>query len=161
MDALLAPLLLLMVFAGGTYYMLVPFLSAPVIATGDDTAIKVTSLELRKVNLYEQLREAEFEREMGLINDEDFDRTRADLLTETAQVIRELDQSAPGQAVIAPPVTSPASGLACPSCAESLEPGARFCSHCGTEVGADCPSCGGVVAPGDRFCVTCGRGLLS
>ena len=141
--------------------MLVPFLAARVIATGDDAATKVTSLELRKVNLYEQLREAEFEREMGLINDEDFDRTRADLLAETAQVIGELDHSAPGQAVVSPPAATPASDLACPSCAEPLEPGARFCSICGTEVGADCPSCGGVVAPGDRFCVSCGRGLLS
>ena len=162
MEAFLAPLALLAVFTGGAYYMLVPFLSQRVMAAGDESTTRTASLELRKLNLYEQIREVEFEREMGLINAEDFHRTRAELVAEAAQVIGEIDRmiplSNPGpNAASAPPMAGPG----CPACEKPLDPGERFCSNCGAEVGVDCPSCGEVAAPGDRFCTRCGRGLLS
>ncbi|MEE9162454.1 MAG: zinc ribbon domain-containing protein [Candidatus Neomarinimicrobiota bacterium] len=160
MDLILPPLILLIVFTGAAYYVLVPFLSEPVIASGDEFATRTVSLELRKVNLFEQIREVEFEREMGLINDEDFDRTRTDLMAEAAQVIGDLEGSSSGPTTtVTSTVGPPAAAPVCPACELPLDPGARFCSSCGTEVGRECPSCREIASPGDLFCAHCGRGL--
>ena len=157
MDTLLAPAALFLTFLVATYYVLVPFLSAKVEPVGEDATDQTTALELRKVNLFKQIREAEFEREMGLINEEDFDRTKADLVAEVAEVMRELE-GMPGDQ------TPPENGAAvsgCPNCGTPIVPGTRFCSQCGTAVGDACPDCGATVLPGDRFCASCGRGLLN
>ena len=155
MDTLLAPAALFLIFLVATYYVLVPFLSAKVGPIGENTADRTTALELRKVNLFKQIREAEFEREMGLINEEDFDRTKADLVAEVAEVMRELEGMPGDQAP--PEIGAAVSG--CPNCATPIVPGARFCNQCGTAVGDACPGCGATVSPGDRFCASCGRGL--
>lgn len=44
----------------------------------------------------------------------------------------------------------------CPSCRSEVEPGDRFCSSCGTALGARCTSCGDELRPGSDFCVSCG-----
>lgn len=47
----------------------------------------------------------------------------------------------------------------CPSCGVRPEPGARYCSSCGTRL-ATCPSCGErLPSAGARFCPGCGRAL--
>ncbi len=164
MDTLLPLVVLILVAIGPAYYVLVPFVSEKVAAVGEDAATRATALELRKVNLYKQIREVEFEREMGLIDEQDFNRTRADLLTEVAQVMHQLE-GAPGEQVPpVGPVPEAAEELVCPTCGALLVPGAGFCSSCGAAVTpptAGCPGCGAPVQSGDRFCASCGRGLLS
>jgi len=157
METLLAPATLFLIFLVATYYVLVPFLSAKVEPVGEDAADRTIALELRKVNLFKQIREAEFEREMGLINDEDFDRTKADLVAEVAEVMRELE-GMPGDQT---PPENGAAASGCPNCGTPIVPGTRFCTQCGTAVGDACPGCGATVSPGDRFCASCGRGLLN
>lgn len=160
MDTLPALATLFLIFLVATYYVLVPFLSAKVEPVGEDAADRTTALELRKVNLFKQIREAEFEREMGLINDEDFDRTKADLVAEVAEIMRELEGMPGNQA----PPENGAAASGCPSCGTPIAPGAGFCTHCGAAVApptAGCPGCGATVSPGDRFCDGCGRDLLN
>ncbi|MFB0517479.1 MAG: zinc ribbon domain-containing protein [Candidatus Neomarinimicrobiota bacterium] len=135
MDAILAPIILFLIFISTTYYVLVPFLSKKVVAIGEEEATRNTALELRKVNLYKQIREAEFERAIGRINEEDFDRIRSDLITEVAEVIQQLE-GPPGRQA----------------------PGGSSRTAAGV---SECPSCGAAVSPGDRFCSSCGRGLLN
>ncbi|UCH61804.1 MAG: zinc ribbon domain-containing protein [Fidelibacterota bacterium] len=157
MDTLLATAALFLIFLFATYYVLVPLLSVKEKPVSEDEADRTIALELRKVNLFKQIREAEFEREMGLINEEDFDRTKTDLLAEVAEVMHELD-SVPGNH------NPPENGTAisdCPSCGAPIVPGTRYCSNCGTAVGDVCPGCGATVSSGDRFCASCGRGLLN
>ncbi|UCD38228.1 MAG: zinc ribbon domain-containing protein [Fidelibacterota bacterium] len=161
MDTVLTPILLFLIFIGTAYYVLVPFLSGKVVAVGEDTTARTTALELRKVSLYKQIREAEFEREMGLINEEDFQRTRADLLTEVAEVVRALETTASDSGTEAISTSAGDDKLVCSNCQTSLIPDARFCTQCGTEVRKTCPHCAAAVSPGDRFCVSCGRGLLN
>ena len=175
MDTLLPLVVLILVAIGPAYYVLVPFVSEKVAAVGEDAATRATALELRKVNLYKQIREVEFEREMGLVGQEDFDRTQADLLAEVTQVMRQLEggpgERVPPEGPSSPsgcrtsrrtgPASAPAKQLVCPDCGVSIGPGTRFCNSCGTAVGDTCPGCGVVVRSGDRFCASCGRGLLN
>ena len=56
----------------------------------------------------------------------------------------------------ATPVTSPA----CPSCAKTVRPGARFCGGCGASLSTACPACGVPVEDSSaRFCEQCGSPL--
>jgi len=161
MDTFLAPTLLFIIFTGTIYYVLVPFLSAGVMAVNDTTDTLATALELRKINLYKQIREVEFEREMGLTDREDFERSRADLVTEAAEVLRDIEGlPATSSDVEEPPIALVATSN-CPSCQTLVESGARFCTDCGTQLGSSCPQCGVATPHGDRFCTNCGRGLLN
>lgn len=51
------------------------------------------------------------------------------------------------------------SGLRCPKCGRSLQPGARFCPDDGTPIGKECPKCKSVNEPVARFCQNCGNSL--
>ena len=160
MEAFLVPVILILIFIGTAYYVLVPFLSEKVLSGDGDEAARTTALELRKVNLYGQIREAEFERQMGLVDEEDFNRTKADLVAEVAEVMRGLEGT-PGDHT--PPERGD-SASGCPRCGAPVEPGTRFCTQCGTATAppmAECPGCGAAVSSGDRFCASCGRGLLN
>lgn len=155
MESLAAPLLLLATATGAIYYVLTPFLGEKLALTGEGNEGEKTALELRKVNLYQQIREAEFEHEMGLTTEKDFARTRSDLVAEATIVVRQLAQNDE----VAEPVTFAAPS--CPACNSPLEAEARFCSHCGSRTDGYCPACTAEVAAGDRFCGHCGRGLLA
>ncbi len=50
--------------------------------------------------------------------------------------------------------------LTCLGCGSDLEPGNRFCSHCGAGV-LSCVSCGKVLREGDGFCPGCGSPATS
>jgi hypothetical protein len=49
--------------------------------------------------------------------------------------------------------------LACAGCGRSVDPGNRFCGHCGAAVLQVCGSCGKENPPGHRFCGGCGSSL--
>ena len=171
MDSLVAPLLLFALFSGVVYFVFKPFLGPAVLATGDERATATVALELRKISLYKQLREAEFEQQMGIVDESDFTRIRGELMEEVATVMQAAkagSEKSPGEGEAAGVALSLSNGAAavavaetCPSCDAGIEPEARFCSHCGTELGAGCPSCGARVQPQDHFCGHCGRGLVS
>lgn len=46
--------------------------------------------------------------------------------------------------------------MTCPKCGATEEAG-KFCSQCGTALGKDCPACGGDLTPGARYCRHCGE----
>lgn len=55
-----------------------------------------------------------------------------------------------------------ASRRRCPACGAMLDPGAQFCTRCGTKAEPElssCPVCHAPVAPGARFCTKCGAEL--
>ncbi len=60
MDTFLAPVILSLIFIGAAYFVLVPFLSEKAASGGGDETARTTAMELRKVNLYQQIWEAEF-----------------------------------------------------------------------------------------------------
>src|SRR5262249_30163010 len=48
----------------------------------------------------------------------------------------------------------------CATCGATNADEARFCSRCGSALGALCPSCGAPVADDARFCSNCGTTLV-
>tara|TARA_Y100000817_G_scaffold49534_1_gene35474 strand:+ start:4867 stop:5160 length:294 start_codon:yes stop_codon:yes gene_type:complete len=51
---------------------------------------KVDSLELRKLSIYEQIKELELEFDMGNISDYDFKRNRLELVNEVSEIIEKI-----------------------------------------------------------------------
>ena len=49
--------------------------------------------------------------------------------------------------------------LPCPSCGTPNPEGARFCSRCGSSLGAMCAACGAQLAADARFCSACGTSV--
>ncbi len=160
MDTIIAPIILFLIFTGAAYYVLEPFLAQPVMATENDRETVGTALELRKISLYKQIRETEFEHEIGMTDQEDFERTRKELVVEAAGVLQTLEGSPAEPKPAAPGPPPPVPGLSCPDCGTPAGPEARFCADCGAALGKVCPQCGGQAGLGDRFCSTCGRGLV-
>lgn len=54
-------------------------------------------------------------------------------------------------------------GIKCPSCGADLPPGSKFCTNCGSKIGAGntCPKCKADVPAGSKFCPSCGNKFLS
>ncbi|MEA2070708.1 MAG: SPFH domain-containing protein [Asgard group archaeon] len=56
--------------------------------------------------------------------------------------------------------------IACPNCGNHTSPAAKFCPHCGFELGVKpkkaskyCTNCGDIIEPGEKFCSSCGKKL--
>ena len=158
MDTFVAPVLLFVIFSGVVYYVFAPFLGPQVLAIGDEAETASLALKMRKISLYEQLREAEFEKQMGLVAENDYVRIRSDLMDEVAGVISASEMAAPGGTA---EVVATGEDDACHNCGAMVESDARFCEQCGDQLGGRCPVCGAKVQLQDHFCGQCGRGLIN
>ena len=97
-------------------------------------------LDERKVAIYENLRDLQFEYRLGKLSDQDYQSTKRDLQKELAGVLAAVDRmkaelaaglpiSAPAEAP--PPVKVAAGGFICPSCGARFETELKFCGECG------------------------------
>jgi hypothetical protein len=77
----------------------------------------VAHLEERKAQIYENLRDLQFEYRVGKLSDEDYQKTKLGLQRELAKVLAEIE-SVVGQAV--PPATAPPSPPAQPTAKPAL-----------------------------------------
>lgn len=95
----------------------------------------VKHLEGRKAQIYENLRDLQFEYRVGKLSDEDYQKTKVELQTELAKVMAQIDQTIGA----APPVpkkveqapAQPEAGTVCPSCQARFEKPLKFCGECG------------------------------
>jgi hypothetical protein len=93
----------------------------------------VQHLEERKAQIYENLRDLQFEYRVGKLSDEDYNKTKTELQTELAKVMSQIDQTigaAPVTAKAAPP-PKPDSGTVCPHCGAKFDQPLKFCGECG------------------------------
>jgi hypothetical protein len=95
-------------------------------------------LEMRKAQIYENLRDLQFEYRVGKLSDADYQQTKTSLQTELAGVLAEIDRlkaSAPATtAAAAAPIskTKPVvTGTVCPHCNATFPKSMKFCGECG------------------------------
>jgi hypothetical protein len=87
-------------------------------------------LEQRKSQIYENLRDLQFEFRVGKLSDEDYQKTKLDLQRELAKVLAEIDAIAPLKAA-APPPKPKRDGKTCPHCGAKFAQPLKFCGECG------------------------------
>jgi hypothetical protein len=119
------------------------------------------SMTSQRDAVYAALAELDIDHDLGKLNADDYQRTRAALLTQAVGVLQKLDQA---QADLEKEVETLVqsrlkSFLTCRNCGGSLEPDDKFCYHCGKPTQVRCPSCNAPVAADDRFCRACGTAL--
>jgi len=91
-------------------------------------------LDQRKAQIYENLRDLQFEYRLGKLSDEDYQKTKVDLQRELAKVLAEIDVVQPAQAKAAVAVAEPKpkpDGKTCPHCAAKFPQPMKFCGQCG------------------------------
>jgi hypothetical protein len=91
-------------------------------------------LEQRKAQIYENLRDLQFEYRLGKLSDEDYQKTKVDLQGELAKVLAEIDMVQPAQAkaAVAAAESKPKpDGKTCPHCGTKFPLALKFCGACG------------------------------
>lgn len=102
-------------------------------------------LEERKKNIYENLRDLQFEYRMGKLSDQDYQETKLDLQRQLAGVLAEIEkaQAAPAEAApaaaaprVAAAAANPRPPCVCPHCAAEFAQPMKFCGQCGQAIPA-------------------------
>ena len=91
-------------------------------------------LDERKVSIYENLRDLQFEFRLGKLSEQDYQATKRDLQRELAGVLAEIDKlkAQLGAETVVKPVSRPPSGKnVCPHCRASFTENLKFCGECG------------------------------
>jgi hypothetical protein len=93
-------------------------------------------LEDRKAQIYENLRDLQFEYRVGKLSDDDYQQTKLGLQKELAGVLGEIEKfgTAPEAAPIVKPVQAAARKApanVCPHCNATLPKPMKFCGECG------------------------------
>ena len=90
-------------------------------------------LEERKAQIYDNLRDLQFEYRLGKLSDEDYQKTKLGLQAELAKVLAEID-TIKSQNPVKPvlrPVPKAAPSTRCPHCGATFERALKFCGECG------------------------------
>ncbi|MEJ5369061.1 MAG: hypothetical protein WHT08_12120 [Bryobacteraceae bacterium] len=94
-------------------------------------------LEERREVLYDNLRDLNFEYNLGKLSEADYSKAKATLQAELARVNAELERLQAGAKTSAAPQRQeakpqpPAAGTACPHCGAKFEKPLKFCGECG------------------------------
>ena len=88
---------------------------------------------MRKAQIYENLRDLQFEYRVGKLSDADYQQTKTGLQTELAGVLAEIDKlkGTPVAPLAAPKKAEPAPGTVCPHCGAKFANPMTFCGECG------------------------------
>ena len=87
-------------------------------------------LDDRKAQIYENLRDLQFEYRLGKLSDEDYGKTKQDLQRELARLLAEIDAASSAPKVVPPPAIVP-NPKACPHCGATFDRALKFCGDCG------------------------------
>jgi hypothetical protein len=91
----------------------------------------VQHLEERKAQIYENLRDLQFEYRVGKFSDADYQKTKLDLQKELAKVLAEIDAIQPKPAAPAVPERKPKPPNECAHCGAKFAKPMKFCGECG------------------------------
>src|ERR1700690_1747729 len=99
-------------------------------------------LEERKAQIYENLRDLQFEFRVGKLSDGDYQKTKLDLQKELAKVMAEID-------AMTPQVKAKAAAAPAPAAVVKPKPDGKKCPHCGATFGQPL-----------KFCGECGKAMV-
>jgi hypothetical protein len=88
-------------------------------------------LEDRKAQIYENLRDLQFEYRVGKLSDEDYQHTKLGLQKELAGVLAEIEKFGPVQPQPVQAVPEKAPANICPHCNAKFPRAMKFCGECG------------------------------
>ncbi len=153
-------LLGLILFAGTLSYVVDPLLKKSNFYSkfNEDTTLR--NLEQEKFNLYAQIKEADFEYEMGKLSYKDYRFQRKELMEKAAEVLDEIDHYL-GKSGRNEQVKN-TRGV-CTDCGIPVSPEANFCAVCGSAIirQASCSECGEENPADSNYCWKCGTGLAA
>ena len=130
-----------------------------------------STIEAARDGAYAALVDLDFDRQIGKLNEDDYQAVRTDLMGEAVVALQQLDQSndaterqleslieARRRTLARPASRSKTIGsTSCSACGARLGAGDRFCGGCGSPAGTTCPHCGSGIKQSDHFCKHCGR----
>ncbi|HME10336.1 MAG TPA: hypothetical protein VKG25_25010 [Bryobacteraceae bacterium] len=102
-------------------------------------------LEEHKAQIYENLRDLQFEYRVGKLSDGDYQKTKLDLQKELAKVMAEIDSIQGAAPKFQPPKPSPK---------QEVKPAAPELADC-------CPHCDTRFAQPMKFCGACGKAMVA
>src|SRR3984957_16715018 len=88
-------------------------------------------LDERKVSIYENLRDLQFEYRVGKLSDADYQHSKQDLQKALAAVMADADKLTTQLNGNAPPPPPKPDSRTCPSCGAKFEKELKFCGECG------------------------------
>lgn len=105
-------------------------------------ASPVGHLDDRKAQIYENLRDLQFEFRVGKLSDEDYQKSKLELQSELAKVLAEIDRlsgAAPKAAATSAPAAAAKASAAhvCPHCNAKFDRALKFCGECGKSMTGD------------------------
>ena len=141
------PVLLFLIFISAIYFSVHTFFTKESNVLTQDENLKIKTQKRQLVNLFKQIRETEFEHDMGIIADEDFERTRNELKSEASKLIEN-------------DVTEK-NFKSCPNCNSKIYEIDKFCGDCGFDLlnkinDNICKKCNMELSENDKFCSQCG-----
>lgn len=100
-----------------------------------DEVLPWIHLEARKAQIYENLRDLQFEYRVGKLSDEDYQQTKTGLQRELAGVLAEIDRMKGAAGPAAVVSKTPKAGE-CPHCGAKFGNAMKFCGECGKAMSA-------------------------
>ena len=91
-------------------------------------------LEERKAQIYENLRDLQFEFRVGKLSDADYQKTKLDLQRELAKVLAEIDAVQPAVVPVQRKAPAQPDGKTCPHCNAKFDHPMKFCGECGKAI---------------------------
>mgnify|MGYP002624203617 CR=1 FL=1 len=110
------------------------------------------------------LRDLEFDHQLDVVSDEDYARTKGQLMTQAAQALeQQVEARSQLDDLIETAIRAKRGSInqpvTCQHCHEQLAPDDNFCPQCGRMARVNCPVCQQAGTPGDNFCTGCGTSL--
>lgn len=111
------------------------------------------------------LRDLDFDHQLGVVGEVDYQQLRASLLAEAAEAY---EQTTPDDGDLAQLIEKAVRDRRqqigngqdrCAHCGADLDPADKFCPACGFHARTACPHCNQPVGQGDNFCTSCGAQL--
>lgn len=148
---------ILLVFVAGAA-IFAPFLrQRPLQAVAEGMDPKLAELYARRDALYQALRDAKFDLEIGKLSTEDYEQQSARLKHQAADVLRRIDQL---EATLVTPELDASIEKRVAERRHEPQELKRSTPRADTPMRAAagfCTQCGAALVPGDRFCGKCGQ----